>query len=59
MATPENALYKLRQREYEARVEYRGHYHPIPEKELAVVWDKDTKRHVTLNRVTRRRLGLY
>lgn len=57
MPTPKDAPYKLRQREYEARVYYRGRW--LVGEDVQVVWDPEAKQYVTLNRATRRRLGMY
>ena len=56
MPTPRDAPYKLRQREYEKRVRYRGRYTPS---DIDVQLDPTLKRHVPLNRATRRELERY
>lgn len=55
MATPIDAPYKLRQREYEKRIANLGTYTPS---EVHVEYDRTLKRFVIFNRALRRKLGL-
>lgn len=55
MATPIDAPYKLRQREYEKRIANLGRYIPS---NVYVEYDRTLKVFVTYNRALRRKLGL-